>query len=229
MDDTQTVAMTASAAGYSDGTDTLDVTDDDTAPANPGNVDGDEDFDANDSFLIHLVKLSGTDAQIGQSKSSSLLTEAQIRIVITQLNIMADVDGDGDFDANDSFLIHLVKLAGTDAQIDQSRGGSPLTAAAIRANINALGGDSTTSSVASQSSQVLQSVLARVPKNDDAGAILTSRSNNWTPVVDSSDRNLFANVDVDEDAVSVDMAGVTLPDSTGEFVWEEFRQWIDAI
>ncbi|MEO1979795.1 MAG: hypothetical protein ABGZ24_04710, partial [Fuerstiella sp.] len=103
------------------------------------------------------------------------------------------------------------------------------TAAAIRANINALGGDSTTSSVASQSSQVLQSVLARVPKNDDAGAILTSRSNNWTPVVDSSDRNLFANVDVDEDAVSVDMAGVTLPASTGEFVWEEFRQWIDAI
>ncbi|MEO1980833.1 MAG: hypothetical protein ABGZ24_09975, partial [Fuerstiella sp.] len=134
IDGIQTVTVTASAAGHADGTDVVDVTDDEAAAPSPGKVDGDDDFDANDSFLIHLVKLSGTDAQIGQSKSSSLLTEAQIRIVITQLNIMADVDGDGDFDANDSFLIHLVKLAGTDAQIDQSRGGSPLTAAAIRAN-----------------------------------------------------------------------------------------------
>lgn len=105
----------------------------------PGNVDGDDDFDANDSFLIHLVMLSGTNAQIDQSKGNSPFGAATIRDTIGQLASAADVDGDGDFDANDSFLIHLVKLSGSNAQIDQSKGPSPLTGAQIRANVEALG------------------------------------------------------------------------------------------
>jgi len=118
------------------------TTDDDGVP---GNVDGDTDFDANDSFLIHLVNLSGTDLQIEQSRGTSPLTPAQIRAAVTQLNASADVDGDQDFDANDSFLIHLVNLSGTDLQIEQSRGSSQLAATQIRANVNALGGGSAAS------------------------------------------------------------------------------------
>ncbi len=71
----------------------------------PGDVDGDLDFDANDAFLMHLVQLSATDLQIDQSTGSSTLSAAQIRTNIIQLGSVADVDGDGDFDANDSFLI----------------------------------------------------------------------------------------------------------------------------
>lgn len=104
-----------------------------------GNIDGDTDFDANDSFLIHLTNLAGTDEQVNQSKGSSSLSPVEIRNRIANLKVQADVDGDGDFDANDSFLIHLVKLSGTNQQIDLSRGSSSLTADQIRANIDALG------------------------------------------------------------------------------------------
>ena len=109
-----------------------------------GDVDGDADFDANDSFLIHLTKLAGTDTQIDQSKGASSLAASQIRSNIDQLGSRADVDGDGDFDANDSFLIHLTKLAGTDSQLDQSKGASPLTATEIRTNIDDLANPGTT-------------------------------------------------------------------------------------
>lgn len=103
-----------------------------------GDVDGDNDFDANDSFLIHLVKLSGSNTQIDQSKGSSPKTAAEIRASIEALETAGDVDGDSDFDANDSFLIHLVKLAGSNTQIDQSKGSSALTAVEIRQRIDAL-------------------------------------------------------------------------------------------
>ncbi|MCP4787294.1 MAG: hypothetical protein GY903_28610 [Fuerstiella sp.] len=137
-----------------------------------GNVDGDTDFDANDSFLMHLVNLSGTDAQVDQSKGSSPLTAAEIRLAISQLAAAGDVDGDGDFDANDSFLIHLVKLSGTDAQVDQSKGASPLDAAQIRARINALT-PTTTASVSAESSEVLQAVRAGDPERTEVVAAET--------------------------------------------------------
>ncbi|MCP4510483.1 MAG: hypothetical protein GY826_29250, partial [Fuerstiella sp.] len=57
-------------------------------------------------------------------------TPAQINLSASPLS--GNVDGDTDFDANDSFLMHLVNLSGTDAQVDQSKGSSPLTAAEIR-------------------------------------------------------------------------------------------------
>ena len=104
-----------------------------------GNVDGDIDFDANDSFLIQLVHLSGTDSQIDQSKGAANVAASQIRHRVADITDVGDVDGDGDFDANDAFLIHLVKLSGTNPQIDQSKGSSPLTATLIRANVHRLG------------------------------------------------------------------------------------------
>ena len=104
-----------------------------------GDTDGDRDFDANDAFLIQLVKLSGTNAQIDASKGPSSLAATQIRDRVSALeSVGGDTDGDGDFDANDAFLIQLVKLAGTNAQIDASKGASALTAAQVRENVDAL-------------------------------------------------------------------------------------------
>ncbi len=194
-----------------------------------GDVDGDNDFDANDSFLIQLVKLSGTNAQIDQSKGSSPLTAATIRSAVTQLNTRADVDGDGDFDANDSFLIHLVKLSGTNVQIDQSKGTSTLSAIQIRANVNELGSGSATSSVAAQGSQVLQSEFAEQGNRNTAEATSTIRTRGPAPVPDFAPRILFANVGSDEDPDPTNRVNVAQSDSVSEFAGEGFRQWIDAI
>jgi len=197
-----------------------------TGPA--GGLDGDGDFDVNDSFLIHLVKLPGTDTQIGQSKGNSSLNTAQIRAAIAALNTAGDVDGDGDFDANDSFLIHMVKLAGTDTQIDQSKGRSALTAARICANIYALGKEATTQTVAT-SAQILLSVLASVPQNEDASAVEAIPSTNMPSILNSSDRDLFASVNSGKEAVPTIATAITTPHAVSETVWEDFRHWIDAI
>ncbi|MEO2014254.1 MAG: Calx-beta domain-containing protein [Fuerstiella sp.] len=186
------------------------ISDNDTIPTFPGDIDGDSDFDANDSFLIQLVKLSGTDAQIDQSKGGSTLTATQIRTGVNQLAVPGDVDGDSDFDANDAFLIHLVKLSGTNTQIDQVKGTSPLTAAQIRANVNALGGGPASSSVVSRGSEVVQSVMASAPGSDDA-------------------TGLFANDEQDAVAMSASTVADTQSNNSSTSVWEDFRGWIDAI
>lgn len=104
-----------------------------------GNVDRDTDFDANDSFLTQLVMLSGSDEQIRNSKGAGRTTVSEIRSRVEAMGDIADVDGDGDFDANDSFLIHLIHLSAADSQIELSKGASPLTAAEIRIRFNQLG------------------------------------------------------------------------------------------
>ena len=186
------------------------IFDNDTIPPLPGDVDGDADFDANDSFLIQLVKLSGTNAQIDQSKGSSTLTAAQIRTNVGQLTSPGDVDGDDDFDANDSFLVQLVKLSGTNAQIDQSKGTSSLTATQIRANVNALGGGGAASSAVSQSPGAVQSVMAAPPKNDDAP-------------------DLFAHEEQGAVSVATSPAAGTETNDGSTAAWEDFREWVDAI
>ncbi|MEO2027924.1 MAG: Ig-like domain-containing protein, partial [Fuerstiella sp.] len=208
---------------------TFDVTVNAVIPENPGDVDGDQDFDANDSFLIHLVKLSGTDTQINQSKGSSPLSAVEIRAALTQLNTLGDVDGDQDFDANDSFLIHLVKLSGTDAQIDQSKGNSPLTAAQIRANINALGGGATTSSVLAQGPQVLQPVLSTSVASDSAAVGDTARKVPSRGTLSLPDHKLFTDEDFDKVPSPVQPVIQVLPNSGYERLWEDFRHWIDSI
>ncbi|MEO2029541.1 MAG: Calx-beta domain-containing protein [Fuerstiella sp.] len=182
---------------------TVTTTDDETGPNIPGNVDGDADFDANDSFLIQLVKLSGTDTQIDQSKGSSPHTATLIRALIAQLGLTADVDGDQDFDANDSFLIHLVKLSGTDAQIDQAKGTSQISATQIRANVNALGGGSMATQTVAAGSQVVKSVLAN-----------------------TAHRDLFGKVDVDFQQSPIPGAALGFAD---DIYLDNFRKWIDAI
>ena len=137
------------------------------------------------------------------------------------------MDGDEDFDANDSFLIHLVKLSGTDAQIDQSKGSSALSAAEIRARVNALGGGAATQ-VFAAGSQVLQPVLSSVPRSDDAVSV-PPPSGNLSPLLNSMTTRLFPDVVPDEQPVSAVASGVTQPTSASEFERDVFRQWIDAI
>jgi hypothetical protein len=111
------------------------------APVNiTGNIDGDGDFDPNDSFLVNIVLLGASDATINNSKGASPLTATQIRtnIAVLQASGQLDVDGDGDSESNDSFLINIIKLGASDATINSSKGASPLTATQIRANVTAL-------------------------------------------------------------------------------------------
>lgn len=181
------------------------ILDNDTAQAT-GNVDGDSDFDASDSFLIHLVKLSGTDAQIEQVKGSSPLTATQIRAGIDALETAGDVDGDSDFDASDSFLIHLVKLSGTNAQIDQVKGSSALTAAQIRTNVDNLAPSNGQGRKSASSAPVLQAVLSADP-DDNTTELFGDSDNDASPFV------LAAN-----DA-----------DQAYDEVWTEFRSWISTL
>ncbi|MCP4859444.1 MAG: hypothetical protein GY903_33670 [Fuerstiella sp.] len=186
-----------------DQTVTVATTDDETGPPAVGDVDGDTDFDANDSFLIQLVKLSGTDAQIDQSKGSSPFAAFQIRAAIAQLGLTADVDGDLDFDANDSFLIQLVKLSGTDEQITLSRGNSPLTAIQIRADVNGLEIAPAATQIVDSGSQVLRSAFS------------TSR-----------DRLLFESKQVDSQLLTFPVPESELADN---LYVDNFRHWIDTI
>ncbi len=204
----------ASGASISASQGTGTINDNDTASQASGDVDGDSDFDANDSFLIQLIKLSGTDAQIDQSKGSSSLSATQIRASVNDLGLGADVDGDDDFDANDAFLIHLVKLSGTDAQIDQSKGSSSLTATQIRANV----ADLTPSAGRASSGARSAFVLA-----DNSNADASSRSS----LPSKKQQDLFA---VDEAAPSV--IGVADSESQVDGVdqtWTGYRSWIDAL
>ncbi len=176
---------------------------DNDPPVLPGNIDGDNDFDANDSFLLHLVKLAGTDSQIDQSKGSSPLTAAELRANIGGLNTEADIDGDGQFDANDSFLIHLLQLAGTNAQIDQSKGNSSLTAAQIRTNFEQLG-----SGNGGASRPASRTVIGQPPV-ETADLFAEPEPNASEPPLSNEDRS--------ED----------VPNATT--FTEDFRAWIDLI
>ena len=196
------------ATGIDRHTRVKDLTDDEVMR---GDVDGDTQFDANDSFLVHLVQLSGTDEQIDLSKGGSGLTVAEIRDKIGQLNPDGDVDGDSDFDANDSFLIHLVQLSGTDSQVDQSKGGSSLTASEIRARVSALRADSVGSTGTAKRTAKL---LPAVPSGDDYSALDIALFG-VTPV----ERERFQQTCSEEPKSAFGSA----ESSTG------FRSWIDAL
>jgi len=216
------IAGAATFEVFTQGAATLKVQETDTV----GDLDGDGDFDANDSFLIHLIQLSGTGFQIEQAKGNGLLTATQIRSAATKLNAASDVDGDGDFDASDSFLIHLVKLAGTDTQIDQSKGSSSLSAAKIRANIDALSGV-TVPSEADASSVLLQSDQPAVPER---GSVVEMVQPTTTLAgIELSERELFEFVSSVTDVVPTAPMAVSEWNSVPESVWEDFRHWIDTI
>lgn len=204
VDGTQAVTITASATDFADSTGFVQVTDDDSAHGGRGNVDGDGDFDANDAFLIQLIQLAGSDTQIDQTKGVSLLTASEIRAIVAAIGLAGDVDGDGDFDANDSFLIQLVKLAGSNTQIDQTKGASPLTAVQIRNNVDSLSGDAS-----GQRSRA--SVLPRL------AAVYAGPNTHKTDLFESSMQRT-----VDYPPASADV-------SESNEVWEDFRSWIDAL
>ncbi len=102
------------------------------------------DDDIVDGYQNSLITLSIDDAN-SDDLYDTLGDETIIVTTTDDDGVPGNVDGDTDFDANDSFLIHLVNLSGTDLQIEQSRGSSQLAATQIRANVNALGGGSAAS------------------------------------------------------------------------------------
>lgn len=193
-----------------------------------GDIDGDSDFDANDSFLMQLILLSGSDAQIDQAKGSSTLTASQIRSAFAARASETDVDGDGAVTANDGFLIHLVQLAGTNAQVDLSKGASPLTAAEIRANINALShtpGNTNGNMATASSGAVLQAVLA-APM---VSSVLEGRESPLSVVEDMHHRDMFSTQDdvpVTRSPTSVAGGERAIANRPGG---RSFRDWIDAL
>jgi len=162
------------------------------------------------AFLIQLVQLAGTNDQIDTFRGASPLTAAQIRVRINALETTGgDVDEDGDFDGNDAFLIQLVQLAGTNDQIDTFRGASTLSAAQIRANINALGGNSTTSG-----------------SSDGAVAFQLSGSSTVSPPPDAkTDENLFQSPEAGRRLVATADSAEELP--AVDQVWTAERNWLD--
>ncbi len=118
------------------------------------------------------------------------------------LALVADVDGDADFDANDSFLIHLVNLSGTDPDIDQSKGTSPLSAGQIRANVSNLGRPP------GGSSRVARRQFTPVFTQREKGSLYLT---NGTPQV-----QLLSN----ESEVVVESVASH---------WSNFREWIDVL
>ncbi|MCA9051986.1 MAG: hypothetical protein KDA89_24780, partial [Planctomycetaceae bacterium] len=192
----------------------------------PGDIDGDTDFDANDSFLIHLIKLGGTDAHITLSKGGTTLTAAQIRAAAESLTTAGDVDGDSDFDGNDSFLIHLVKLGGTDAHIALSKGGSSLTAEAIRSRVNGLGGG--TAASASQVQPLMSAPAAQQPTSVTESPVfapLAGNSNSASITFKAGDEGL------PDPAILTTVAAGNAADAVPDSPWTEhlFRSWIDTL
>ncbi|MEO2013994.1 MAG: hypothetical protein ABGZ53_06445 [Fuerstiella sp.] len=119
-------------------------------------------------------------------------------------------------------------LAGTNAQIDQSKGSSSLTAAKIRANINALTGADAGQTVVARA-ELQQSVLASAPKGDNASIRETIHPTPISPTLKLSEQDLFESVSSVEESLSTGAPAVSSSDSISETVWEDFRQWIDAI
>lgn len=176
-------------------------------PTMQGDVDGDSDFDSNDSFLIQLVQLAGSNQLIDSSKGGSPLTAQQIRDNISALQSAGDVDGNGTFNASDAFLIHLIKLAGADPQVDASKGSSTLTATQIRANVNALGGTATGSGTGRSFAQASPSVAAVHADSKERPKLLAAAN---FPI-NASDQN-------HEDS---DLSAIFEP--------QEIRNWLSAI
>ncbi|MEQ9410467.1 MAG: hypothetical protein RIK87_22220 [Fuerstiella sp.] len=205
---------------------------DDSAGIPPGDVDGDGDCDANDSFLIQLVKLSGNDSQIEQSKGGSFLTATDIRSRVDQIGTVGDVDGDSDFDANDAFLIHLIKLSGTDAQVESSKGSSLLTPAEIRGNVASL--DVPPPTIAPSRASSTAGLTARFSA---VSSDVFDVSDPDVPVSSSAgrpDRQNLTDLDVQFSSLPYDAEesstdSVADESAAAESVPGQFRSWIDAI
>ena len=125
--------------------------------------------------------------------------------------------------------MHFVLLAGTDTQIDQSKGSSPLSAVEIRANMNALNRGPVATSAATPGAQALQFVLSSAPENNASISNPTLQSDSPEPLSHSLERNQLAKFHADERPVSATPASKTQVGFDAEFSGDDFRQWIDAI
>ncbi|MCA9047934.1 MAG: RHS repeat-associated core domain-containing protein, partial [Planctomycetaceae bacterium] len=166
-----------------------------------------------------------TVATDGVGFTESIPQQADTQTTVSVVAIPGDADGDGDFDANDSFLMHLVQLSGSDEQIDQVKGASPLTAVQIRTNINTLSGQ-LSGSQSAESSPVTAAV------RDSKQALIPVT----TPVSpQDSGQSLFSNENGSPEETAAQQSPVSQADhadtfvTAGDFLPAEFRTWIDAL
>lgn len=111
-----------------------------SAIAVDGDVNGDNSYDFNDGILIALVKAFFPDSSIEANQGGTSLTAAEIKANVNALNGEAifDVNEDSNYDFNDGILIALVKAFFPDSSIEANQGGTSLTAAQIKTNVNAI-------------------------------------------------------------------------------------------
>ena len=108
-----------------------------------GDVDGDNALTTTDSVLVILINsFSVPDGTINARKGSSTLTATEIRANVNALVASGelDVDGNGATQTTDSVLVILINsFSVPNSTVDARKAGdSPLTAAQIRTNVNAL-------------------------------------------------------------------------------------------
>jgi hypothetical protein len=103
-----------------------------------GDIDGNNNFDNNDSFLINIIFLGADDNLISFFNGGGLTVE-QIRAAIDELIASGalDVDGTGATNNNDTFLVNIIKLGADDTLVAFFNGGS-LSVAQIRQNVDSL-------------------------------------------------------------------------------------------
>ena len=194
-----------------------------------GDVDGDSDFDANDSFLVHLVMLSGSNEHVRQNLGASPLSAAGIRSNIQTMAASADVDGDGDFDANDSFLIHLVKLSGSNDRIELNKGVSPLSAEQIRQNIQALSGTGRARIAREIRVDSESSVVSPVRKQSTTAPSIVPDTTNSLNDTAAEPGELFGDDSVTNHQVSAPAVVAEAPAAEVLDVFESFREWVDVL
>ena len=136
-------------------------------------------------------------------------------------------------------LIHLIQLAGTDEQIDQSKGASQLSAGQIRARVNALGSPSASAARSARTQQHLQADDTDFPDVAPSFSLATSRVPAWqrekhldhpTPDngTDSFRDALFSNTNPPRRNIAAfENEDPEADENYGKA--REFRDWIDAL
>jgi hypothetical protein len=201
-----------------------------------GNIDGDGDFDSNDSFLINIAFLGAIDSLLEDFKGGSPLTVTEIRTAITALTNSGklDVDGNGQTNGNDTFLVNIIELGALPSLVDDFKGASPMTAAQIIQNVNALNpasgraanpvaGPATVSVNVPVTSSQRASTRSIQPESSDVSASLPSSFSSTTS--DSEDANApnsRSNADESRDAA-------VSPVKDDPFLTTEITTTMDAI
>ena len=114
-------------------------------------------FATNDAHTLVILRdsddtINGIDAGNGWTQGANQMIDGKTFEVFTKagatvkiqsaITVDGDINGDNVYDFNDGILIALVKAFFPNSSIEANQGGTSLTATAIKANVNALNGES---------------------------------------------------------------------------------------